>query len=47
VERDKADELTRGFIAAKQDSISMDEFSKNMLCKGKFIILSSEEIPKE
>ncbi|MDR2400262.1 MAG: transposase [Deferribacteraceae bacterium] len=43
----KADELTRGFIAAKQDAISMDEFSKNMLCRGKFIILSSEEIPKE
>jgi transposase len=43
----KADELIRGFITAKEEGVSMDEFNERMLYKGKFIIISSEETPKE
>jgi hypothetical protein len=41
----KADETTKFLIAAKEDKMSNDEINKLLNQKGKFVIISSEEIP--
>jgi hypothetical protein len=41
----KADEMTRFFIGAKEDGLSEEEINAAIQTKGKFIIISSSEIP--
>jgi transposase len=41
----KADEITRFFIGAKEDGLSEEEIETTMQTKGKFVLISSVEIP--
>jgi hypothetical protein len=41
----RADEITRFFIGAKEDGLGEAEMDSSVRSKGKFVIISSEEIP--